>query len=121
MSELKDINKKIGEQIMRQRRVRGLTQKHIGRMLGVSLQQVQKYEKGISRISAEKLHALSQALGIPYGIWFGDEFAPESDAPIRPHDAQAARLIRDYYAIRSPETRALLCTMAHTLTSCRPS
>lgn len=55
----------IGSIIRRQRKLRGLTQKQLGQYLGVSFQQVQKYEKGVSKVNIERLQAIANILDLP--------------------------------------------------------
>lgn len=58
MSESKlpsDIDRIVGENIYRQRRRLKLTQERLGELLGLTFQQVQKYEKGVNRVSAGRL------------------------------------------------------------------
>lgn len=62
----------IGENISHLRRRFGYSQKQIAKVLNVTFQQVQKYEKGESRISAEKLFLLQNFLGVPYGLFFSN-------------------------------------------------
>ena len=72
---------------MRQRReICGMPQKKLARQLGISFQQVQKYESGANRISASKLWQLCGVLDVTPGFFFEasiqKEIAP--DPPIRP-------------------------------------
>lgn len=48
----------------------GLSQTALGELLGVSFQQVQKYEQGANRVSASRLHAISGVLGAPVADFF---------------------------------------------------
>jgi transcriptional regulator with XRE-family HTH domain len=53
---------KLGEKIRTRRTVAGLSQSELGEALGVSFQQVQKYEKGVNRVSAVRLEQIATAL-----------------------------------------------------------
>jgi len=68
----KDINKQIGARIKAMRLLKGLTQSELARQLGISSQQVQKYENGKNAISATRLVALGRCLGCDIGYFFGD-------------------------------------------------
>jgi transcriptional regulator with XRE-family HTH domain len=60
---------------MRLRRMQlGLSQEKLAQILGVTFQQVQKYEKGLNRIGASRLFHLGEALGVPIQFFF-DDFA----------------------------------------------
>jgi transcriptional regulator with XRE-family HTH domain len=56
---------------MRERRIMlGLTQHQMAELIGVTYQQAHKYEKGINRIAAGRLHHIAQALGVEVGYFF---------------------------------------------------
>jgi len=59
------IDEAIGRRIRARRTELGLSQEQVAQAIGVSFQQLQKYEKGVNRVSASKLYALGQALKIP--------------------------------------------------------
>jgi transcriptional regulator with XRE-family HTH domain len=60
---------------MRLRRLQlGLSQEQLAKILGVTFQQVQKYEKGLNRIGASRLFHLGAALGVPIQFFFDDFF-----------------------------------------------
>jgi transcriptional regulator with XRE-family HTH domain len=60
----------IGTQMRNGRTALGLSQEVLGEKLGVSFQQVQKYENGINRVSAARLFAICKALKIPLASMF---------------------------------------------------
>jgi transcriptional regulator with XRE-family HTH domain len=60
----------IGTQMRNGRAILGLSQEVLGKKLGVSFQQVQKYEKGINRVSAARLFEICKALKIPLASMF---------------------------------------------------
>lgn len=62
----------VGGRIMARRTALGLSQTALGEMVGVSCQQLQKYEGGRNRISAARLHRLALALGLPVEAFFPD-------------------------------------------------
>ena len=67
------IDKKIGEKIKQIRKSLGLSQIELAERVGVSFQQIQKYEKGASKISAFRLHQISEALGTDIATFFEPE------------------------------------------------
>ncbi|MDR1494821.1 MAG: helix-turn-helix transcriptional regulator [Rickettsiales bacterium] len=66
------IDKRIGSKLKARRNYLGITQSSLGSMLGVTFQQVQKYEKGINRISISKLKELSKILRVPVEHFLDD-------------------------------------------------
>ena len=57
----------------------GMTQTELGNEIGVSYQQIHKYETGVNRISAGRLGVISQALSIPIDYFYNKEEKPEYD------------------------------------------
>jgi transcriptional regulator with XRE-family HTH domain len=61
---------------------RGLSQSAVASQLGLTFQQLQKYENGSNRISASKLHEMARILGVEVGSFFADAADPERLANI---------------------------------------
>ncbi len=66
----KMIEKKIGEKIRELRKKKGLSQIELANRIGISFQQIQKYEKGLSKISISRLYQISDALGVDINYFF---------------------------------------------------
>jgi transcriptional regulator with XRE-family HTH domain len=66
------IDKYVGERIRMRRIMIHMSQETLGKQLGLTFQQVQKYEKGTNRIGASRLHQISEILGIPVSFMFED-------------------------------------------------
>jgi transcriptional regulator with XRE-family HTH domain len=62
----------VGERVRMYRVKAGISQTTLGRHLGITFQQVQKYERGANRIGASRLHQISETLNIPVGLLFDD-------------------------------------------------
>jgi transcriptional regulator with XRE-family HTH domain len=69
----------VGSRVRFRRMLLGMSQEKLGEKLGLTFQQVQKYEKGINRIGASRLFDLAQVLGV--SVQFFYEEAPLADAP----------------------------------------
>ncbi len=67
------LNKKIGEQIKSLRKSWGLSQLDLAERIGISFQQVQKYEKGTTKISVMRLYQISKALGADITYFFREK------------------------------------------------
>ncbi len=74
----------VGSRVYLRRNLLGLSQGTLGKDIGVSFQQVQKYERGVNRISASRLFNLSQVLDVPISYFFED----------MPSDAAGARRVK---------------------------
>jgi transcriptional regulator with XRE-family HTH domain len=125
---------------LRERRVSlGMSQSELAEKLGVSFQQVQKYERGTNRVSASRLFDLSRVLDTDMNFFFEDMPAEvaarspsrlrgvaETAADYRPGPDPANRretleLVRAYYRIRPPELRRRLFEMTKALSALEKS
>ena len=84
----------VGKKIRARRRVLGMSQASLADQLGITFQQVQKYEKGTNRVSASRLQQTADALGLRISDLFesGAEISSRSDGP----DVQAATDIEKF-------------------------
>jgi transcriptional regulator with XRE-family HTH domain len=60
------------------RKMLGLSQEKLGEMLGITFQQIQKYEKGTNRVGASRLQAMASAMEVPISYFFPDATSPEA-------------------------------------------
>jgi transcriptional regulator with XRE-family HTH domain len=60
----------VGRAVRWRRKLRGLSQQALGERIGLTFQQVQKYETGANRISASALHAIARTLEVPVSFFF---------------------------------------------------
>ena len=121
----------VGARLRVRRTLLGMSQTTLGEAIGVSFQQMQKYERGTNRISASRLYDLARLLDVPVEYFFDDmpaAVAASSPAqgggkakkpPSYEADPIAKRetleLVRAYYKIRDPEIRKHLFAMTKTL------
>ena len=88
----------VGRQMRARRELRGLPQKELARQLGISFQQVQKYESGANRISASKMWQLCEVLDVEPGYFFEglDSKRRKNAAALEgPQDGRSARQVLD--------------------------
>jgi transcriptional regulator with XRE-family HTH domain len=88
------IDRVVGQRIRWRRRELKLTQERLGELLELTFQQVQKYEKGVNRVSAGRLYEIAGVLGVPISYFFDGaeeflgaeqaEFAEDEDEPHAP-------------------------------------
>ena len=64
------VDKHVGNRVRMRRMMLGISQEALGEALGVTFQQVQKYEKGKNRVSASRLQHISQVLQVPVPFFF---------------------------------------------------
>ena len=73
----------VGSRVRLRRMLLGMSQEKLGEHLGLTFQQVQKYEKGVNRIGASRLFDLAKVLGVPVQFFY-------DEAPARPQGMGAA-------------------------------
>jgi transcriptional regulator with XRE-family HTH domain len=62
----------VGSRIRLRRNMLGMSQEKLGELLGITFQQIQKYEKGSNRVGASRLQAIASILNVPVGYFFED-------------------------------------------------
>ena len=101
------VDRRLGQRVRTRRLEIGMSQERLAEILGVTFQQVQKYEKGVNRIAASRLFDISSALEMPVARFF------EGIAPTRAGAAVAeegAGYIQD--ALATPEGMQLMSLFA---------
>ncbi|WP_421917517.1 helix-turn-helix domain-containing protein [Mesorhizobium sp.] len=68
----------VGSRVRLRRNMLGMSQEKLGENLGITFQQIQKYEKGTNRVGASRLQAIASILGVPVAFFFED--APGQEA-----------------------------------------
>ena len=116
------VDVRVGSRIRMRRQLIGMSQEKLGEALGLTFQQVQKYERGVNRIGASRLFDLSRVLDVPIGFFF-DDMPPEmggsqsgrrfggfqetqdgfEDDTL--HRRETLELVRAYYRITDPSVR----------------
>jgi transcriptional regulator with XRE-family HTH domain len=86
----------VGQRVRMRRLMLGMSQSTLADALGLTFQQVQKYEKGANRIGAGRLQHIAQILKMPVQSFF--EGLPEHEQRRAPTDAPDAQYVADYLA-----------------------
>jgi transcriptional regulator with XRE-family HTH domain len=76
-----EADRHIGRRIRLRRILIGMSQERLGELLGLTFQQVQKYERGMNRVGAGRLVDVAGALGVPVGYFFEGYGATSPDNP----------------------------------------
>ncbi|WP_448205291.1 helix-turn-helix domain-containing protein [Azospirillum sp. sgz302134] len=118
----------VGSRVRLRRTLLGMSQEKLGEAIGLTFQQVQKYERGANRIGASRLFDLSRVLDVPVSFFFDDMPAEAASAPVDDDEAGAGgyeersggyepdpmakretlELVRAYYRINDPSVRKRL-------------
>ncbi|MET3695366.1 helix-turn-helix domain-containing protein [Methylobacterium goesingense] len=106
----------LGVRITALRKAKGLSQTEVGKALGVSFQQVQKYERGRNRIGAGRLHAIANFFAVPVSSLYGDADDPAGELEIFGLIALpgAADLLRAFAKIDNAKLRRNVLAIAST-------
>ena len=116
------IDEHVGLRLRQRRSLMGISQEKLAEAVGVTFQQIQKYENGANRISASRLFQFSQILDVPVNFFFDtfggiklasvaqgladndqDDFSGQPDDLMQ--QKETIDLIRVYYSIKNPKVR----------------
>ena len=125
----------VGGRVRLRRTLMGMSQEKLGEALGLTFQQVQKYERGVNRIGASRLFDLARVLDVPIGFFFDDMpdgmggtasiprrtssgFADAQDGfeDDTLHRRETLELVRAYYRITDPAVRKRVFDLIKSLT-----
>jgi transcriptional regulator with XRE-family HTH domain len=108
------IDAHVGSRVRQRRMLLGMSQDMLGKAVGLTFQQIQKYERGINRIGASRLYSLSRVLNVPVAFFFEDMPKAMAAAGAKAHGfsegaasfeadpmatRETAELLRAYYKI----------------------
>lgn len=118
----------VGSRVRLRRMLVGMSQEKLGEMLGLTFQQIQKYEKGANRIGASRLYQIAQILEVPVQFFFEDMaeehkgasggFSEADPAPVVMDfvsSAEGLQLNRSYTRITDPNVRKRLLDLVKSL------
>lgn len=115
----KDADKHVGQRI-RERRIRmGQTLQQMADMIGVTYQQAHKYERAINRISAGRLFAIAEVLGVDIG-YFYEGFSTFDRPGLSDQQRQCLELSRNFMAIADSHQREAVNNLARILAAGEP-
>ncbi len=118
----------VGSRIRMRRMMVGMSQEKLGESMGVTFQQIQKYEKGSNRVGAGRLHKLAQVLTVPIGYFYED--APIEQGQLQPGFAESGgegyiteflgtregiELNRAFLRITDPKTRRRIVDLVRSI------
>jgi len=116
----------VGHRIRIERLARGLSQTALANQLGVTFQQVQKYEKGVNRVGAGRLTKIAEVLGIEVGTFFSGKDVLDAErtkvvgeaSPLKLLTVSGAfRLLRAYGEIEDGELRRAIVDLVEQISS----
>jgi transcriptional regulator with XRE-family HTH domain len=122
------VDVEVGHRIRIERLSRGLSQTALANQLGVTFQQVQKYEKGVNRVGAGRLTKIAEVLGVPVGTFFSgkeildteENTAADEASPLKLLTVSGAfRLLRAYAEIEDSTLRRSIVDLVEQIASPR--
>jgi len=117
-----NVDKRLGQRVRTRRLEIGMSQERLAELLGITFQQVQKYEKGVNRIAASRLFEMTAALDMSIERFFegisksktsdhgGDTYAALATA-------DGAELMRMFASIKNLKVRRRVVELARAMTS----
>ena len=123
----------VGSRIRLRRTLMGMSQERLGEALGLTFQQVQKYERGVNRVGASRLYDLSHVLDVPISFFFDDMPDPTAISATGMHGLsersaglsapaddpltkrETLELVRAYYRITDPAVRKRVFELIKTM------
>lgn len=120
------VDRHVGSRVRMRRMLIGMSQEKLGEALGITFQQIQKYEKGTNRIGASRLHQIAQVLGVPIDFLY--EGAPQAEgatglaeSPSPPYvvdfltTAEGLELMKGFMGIKDTRVRRRIVDLVRVL------
>ena len=123
---IEQVDRVVGQNIRVFRNAKGISQTELGNAIGVTFQQVQKYENGVNRVGSSRLAKIAKALNTPIGLLF-DNSAKSADGRvsgpivtdllIAPH---AVQMLRAFAKLPNDRLRRCILALTETITRAQP-
>ncbi len=114
----------VGARLRMRRKMLGVSQQELGRALGLTFQQIQKYESGANRIGASRLQHIAQVLQVPIGFFFDgialdvqDGSSSSEGVATFLSTGEGLALAKAFSRVRSAPLRRSIIEMVHHITS----
>ena len=113
------IDAQVGNRVRIRRMLIGMSQEKLGDLLGLTFQQVQKYEKGVNRIGAGRLFEIARILGVPIDFFYDGVASAEGAAapPVMEFvsSGEGLQLSLAFMKIRDPKVRKRVLDLVKSL------
>ena len=122
----------VGSRVRLRRNLLGLSQSKLGDTVGLTFQQIQKYERGANRMGGSRLYQFAQILDVPVSFFFDDmpenlnDLAPAVETVVIDQiektevpEEEVAALVENYYQVRGKKDRHRLREMARAMAGIR--
>jgi transcriptional regulator with XRE-family HTH domain len=119
---LDPLDVEVGKRIRTQRLVRKMSQTDLGKQLGITFQQIQKYESGGNRVGAGRLQLIAKVFELPVNVFFGEDSATQdaTDATNEAvlnflNTARAVKLVKDFARVKDPALQQAIVTLVEKI------
>ena len=117
------VDRHVGSRVRRRRLIVGMSQEKLGEALGLTFQQVQKYEKGANRIGSGRLQQIALTLQVPISYFYdgqGEDGSSRSPIPAElVVDKDSADLLKAFNSLADQTMRQALLNMAQAAAAAR--
>ncbi len=113
--EINEISKMIGHKIKLRRKSLGLTQDQLARCLGLTFQQIQKYESGVNNVSICNLYKLSKILKVNVNYFINNNIINKDNTDIE--TKELAKVVEYYNKIKNREMKNIALQLIKKLAS----
>lgn len=112
----------VGKRIRTQRLARKMSQSELGKQLGITFQQIQKYESGVNRVGAGRLQLIAKIFELPVSVFFGEDSATQ-DASNETNEtvlnflntARAMKLVKDFSRVKDPAMQQAIVALVEKI------
>ncbi|MET0640163.1 MAG: helix-turn-helix transcriptional regulator [Hyphomicrobium sp.] len=112
----------VGKRIRTQRLARKMSQSELGKQLGITFQQIQKYESGVNRVGAGRLQSIAKIFELPVSVFFGEDSASQ-DASNETNEtvlnflntARAMKLVKDFSRVKDPAMQQAIVALVEKI------
>jgi len=112
---IQEIDQFVGDKIYSLRLAKGLSRQQLSEVIGVTHQQLQKYEKGVNRISVGRLVLIAKALGKNINYFYEGIESNDTEPILTQHQRMCIEVSRNFMKIRSTEHQNAVNTLVRSL------
>ena len=115
------VDKLVGQNIRIFRTAKGISQTELGNAVGVTVQQIQKYENGANRVGSSRLFKIAEVLEVPIGRFFDNAAAPSDGSAAGPvvtdllNSPYAVQMLKAFARLPSDSMRRSLVVLAERI------
>lgn len=112
---IQEVDQFVGEKIYSLRLAKGLSRQQLAEVIGVTHQQLQKYEKGTNRISVGRLVLIAKALGKTVNYFYEDLDVTGSEPIVTQHQRMCIEVARNFMKIRNADHQNAVNSLVRSL------